>query len=298
MSSDLPNFDTLWDYSRPAETEGRFRALLPTAEAAGDVSSLAQLLTQIARAEGLQRRFEAAHQTLDRAEALLETAPAVARVRYLLERGRVLNSSGKASDSVAYFEAALEAATAAGEENFAVDAAHMLGIVCPPEAALQWNERAMALAEAAADPKAKRWLGPLYNNTGWTYYDRGEYPAALQTLQKALAWYQQYGRPPQVRIARYSVGKALRALGQIERALAIQTELRSETEGLGEPDGYVEEEAGECLLALERPAEAGPHFARAYALLSEDAWLQANEPQRLERLRNLGGVTLPPSTSG
>ncbi|HEX6385768.1 MAG TPA: hypothetical protein VF177_13945, partial [Anaerolineae bacterium] len=66
----LPDFDQLWDYSQPASTEERFRELLPAAEAAGDDSYLAQLLTQIARAQGLQRQFAAAHETLDEAEKL------------------------------------------------------------------------------------------------------------------------------------------------------------------------------------------------------------------------------------
>ena len=87
------NVDELWDYGRPAETEAKFRALLPEAEAAGDAEYLAQLLTQLARTLGLQQQFAAAHELLDRAEALAE-ADSVAQVRYLLERGRCFNSAG------------------------------------------------------------------------------------------------------------------------------------------------------------------------------------------------------------
>src|SRR5438105_5024377 len=64
------DFDALWDYSQPGETEARFRALLPQAEASGDVSYLAQLLTQIGRAQGLQGNFEGASHTLDRVDGL------------------------------------------------------------------------------------------------------------------------------------------------------------------------------------------------------------------------------------
>jgi hypothetical protein len=45
---------------------------------------------------------------------------------------------------------------------------------------------------------------------------------------------------------------------------------------------------GECLLALNRQAKAGPYFALAYDELSKDPWLADNEPARLERLRQLG----------
>ena len=56
----------------------------------------------------------------------------------------------------------------------------------------------------------------------------------------------------------------------------------------GIPDGYNHEEIGECLLALGRPDEARPHFARAYEILSKDAWLADGEPERLKRLAELG----------
>ena len=42
--------------------------------------------------------------------------------------------------------------------------------------------------------------------------------------------------------------------------------------------------------ALGRGSEASPYFAEAYALLSQDAWLVDAEPERLARLKELGGV--------
>ncbi|MCA9998034.1 MAG: hypothetical protein KDE56_19875, partial [Anaerolineales bacterium] len=89
----MVDFDELWDYGRPAETEAKFRALLPEAEAAGDADYLAQLLTQLARTLGLQRQFAAAHELLDRVEGVAQ-AGTIAQVRCLLERGRCFNSAG------------------------------------------------------------------------------------------------------------------------------------------------------------------------------------------------------------
>jgi hypothetical protein len=63
-----------------------------------------------------------------------------------------------------------------------------------------------------------------------------------------------------------------------------------EFESTADADGYVFEEIGECLLALNRVGEAQPYFAKAYKLLSEDLWLVEREPHRLERLRQLGRV--------
>jgi predicted Zn-dependent protease len=50
----LPDIDSLWNYDGPADTERRFAKLLPRAKATADASYLAQLLTQIARAQGLK----------------------------------------------------------------------------------------------------------------------------------------------------------------------------------------------------------------------------------------------------
>ena len=47
-----PDFDTLWDYQNPVETEQKFRALLGDAQE-GDLSHYLQLLTQIARSLSL-----------------------------------------------------------------------------------------------------------------------------------------------------------------------------------------------------------------------------------------------------
>ena len=93
----------------------------------------------------------------------------------------------------------------------------------------------------------------------------------------------------QMGIARWSMAKMMRHLGRVEEALALQRELLESTERTGaEPDGYVFEEIGECLFALGRVDEAAPHFARAFELLKNDPWLRQDEPQRLERLKQLG----------
>lgn len=282
-----PDFDKLWDYDHPAKTEAAFRGLLPKAKE-GDRSYLAQLLTQLARTQGLQRRFDEAHKTLDEAEALLADAAKVPRVRYLLERGRVYNSSGQKEKARPLFVQALDAAKAAGEDSYAIDAAHMLGIVETGLAALDWNARAMQMAERSSDPDARRWLGPLYNNTGWTYFDHKEYPRALELLRKALGFYKTSGTPAQLRIAKYSVGRVLREMGRVKEALTIQQDAYRQMERDRDTgDGYVYEELGECLLRLHRPSEARPYFAKAYALLSKDPDMRS-ETARLARMKRLG----------
>jgi Flp pilus assembly protein TadD len=95
------------------------------------------------------------------------------------------------------------------------------------------------------------------------------------------------GAPEPIRIARWCVARALRSLGRSAEALEVQQALQAKLARGNATDGYVDEELGECLLALDRGAEAQPYFARAYAELSQDHWLAENEPTRLERLKQL-----------
>ncbi len=284
--TDLPDFDALWDYNDPAATEAQFRAILPTAGA--DPAYHAALLTQLARTQGLQRQFDVAHQTLDAAETLIDTRMTVARIRLLLERGRVFNSARRPTEAAPLFQAAWDLALSAGEDYYAVDAAHMLGICEPPERQVEWNLKALELAERSTQPRARRWLGPLYNNLGWTFHDQGNPLRALDLFEKGLAFRRtQPGNDAEILIARWCVARCLRTLGQVDEALAQQRELERDQAAAGGSDGYVSEEIGENLLLLGRPDEARPYFARAYAALSTDPWLAESEPDRLKRLAQL-----------
>ncbi len=258
--SNLPDFDRLWDYNDPAKTEKAFEDLLPVAERAGDRAYHAQLLSQIARTHSLRREFDEAHRILDDAETLIVNVDnpsndptQTTRIRLLLERGRTFNSASDTDAARPLFKEAWKRARQAGEDYHAVDAAHMLGICEPADASLMWNNRAMEAAEASDDPRAKGWLGALYNNTGWTYHEAGEYEKALERFEKGLAWRTERDNPQATQIARWTVARALRSLGRTHEALAKQKALLEEHETAGTSDGYVFEEIAECLFALGRP---------------------------------------------
>ena len=146
-------FDKLWNYSEPAATERKFRDLLPTTR---DTDTRLQLLTQIARTLGLQRKFDEAHAILDGVEKEMTLGLETVRVRCLLERGRAFNSSKQPDRARPLFLEAWERGLAAKLDDYAVDAAHMMAIVEPPEKKLAWNEKAMAVAEASSEPRAGR----------------------------------------------------------------------------------------------------------------------------------------------
>ena len=290
--SSLSDFDLLWDYARPEETEAAFRALLAEAQAQAqasrNLSYYLELLTQIARAQGLQRNFAAAHETLDQAQALLTADLCRARVRYALERGRVFNSSGQPEAARPFFEDAWELARDCHEDFHAIDAAHMVAIVAPPDEKLAWNRKGLEVVEQTTDARAQTWGGSLYNNIGWEYHAQGQYEQALTAFEKALEWRRIQGDPREILIAKWCIARTLRSLGHLAEALRQQQALQEAWIPLGGSAGYTEEELGECLLALDRPDEARPYFAQAYAKLLQDAWLMATEPARIERLKRLG----------
>ncbi len=205
------------------------------------------LVTQVARAVGLQGRF-------DDAQALLDELPddesEELRVRILLERGRVLNSAGDPGRAAPEFEAALEAATASGFEHLAVDALHMLAIVAAPGDQDALNRRALELAETAADPRARQWRASLLNNMGWSAFDRGDLGAALALFRDALSARQAQGPKAEILIARWCEARTLREMGRVDEALAIQLELADAHRAAGTSDQYVDDEIAACRAAL------------------------------------------------
>jgi len=287
-AQDLPDFNAMWNYDNPAATEAEFKSLLPLARESGDANYYAGLLTQIARSQGLQRKFDEAHVTLDAAREAVVDEESVGMARYLLERGRVYNSSGDPETARDYFLRARDVATEIGADFYAIDALHMLGIVDPPEKQMKWNLMALDLAETSGDERALKWRGSLYNNIGWTYHDLGEYEQALAMFEKSLAFREEQNDSAGVLIASWTIARTNRSLGHIEEALGMQLQLEKTIEEYGlPPDGYVYEEIAECLLLLCREQEARAYFGLAYGLLSRDEWMTANEAERLERLDQL-----------
>ena len=265
----------LWNFNDPASSEAKFRSLLEHAE--GD--DVLVLKTQIARALGLQKKYEDAHAVLDELPPVEGTATRW-ETYALLERGRTLRSSGKPVEARQLFDRAAETPF----DDLRIDAIHMQAIVAEPTEALELNEKAIREAQASADPYARLWLGSLLNNTAWTHHDLGNFSRALDLFHDALAFREEKGDEGSIRIAKWSVGRCFRSLGRLDEALNIQQVLASSGQG----DGYVSEELGECLLALGRDAEAKPHFTKAHELLSQDKWLVENEPERVARLQQLG----------
>ena len=282
------NFDALWDFTKPQETEVKFRELLPMAESSGNEDYLLQLYTQVARAEGLQRKFLEGHFTLDSVANRLNRNTKTAEIRYNLERGRLFNSAKEKIKALPYFETAFSLALEAKEDSLAVDSAHMIAIAEPsPEKQLAWNERAVQIAENSPHAAAKAWLASLYNNIGWTLHDSGRFSEALAIFEKALLLREKKGESTSIRIAKWCIARTYRSLGRIEDAVTWQKSLEQELDKNSEKDGYVFEELGELYLLQKNIPESKKYFLLAYDELSKDQWLVANEANRLARIKEL-----------
>jgi tetratricopeptide (TPR) repeat protein len=283
--------DQLWEFSKPAESEQRFRAEL--AKHPADSREAMETATQIARTLGLRRMFADADAILDTVAPKLDRLPVRVRIRYLLERGRTRNSSGDKTAAIPLFKQAVtlwERDTLPGADFYRIDALHMLGIATPPAEQLDWNRKALAAAEASSDPHARSWAGSLTHNIGWSYFDAGDPATALVYWKKALPIREAQGNAENIRVAKWTIARGLRATGRLDDAQRIQMDLVVETEKDGEPDGYIYEELAEIAIARGDKDAAAPWAAKAYALLKDDGNLKANEAARLQRLADLGAT--------
>jgi len=269
----------LWDFGDLEATEERLRAQL-AAEVSAD--GRAEVLTQLARVEGLRGEFERADALADEADQLAETD--VARARLALERGRIRRSSGDREAARPLFEAAYAAALSAEQYFMAADAAHMVALVAPDrERFLGWTRRGLELAET--HDAASTWAGPLLNNLGWELYEAGELAGALDAFERALAVREtEPDEPGPIEIARYAVGKTLRALDRAEEAIPLLERAVAWAAESGAPDGWFHEELAEEYAAVGRLGPAREQALLALPLLERDDPGFADRRERLQRL--------------
>lgn len=283
----VKDFNSLWDYAKPEETRQRFIDWLEQTDDGLDLDTRLQVRTQIARTHSLAAEFEQAHNVLDTVQNELSANTPLARIRYHLERGRTFNSADNKAQAREHFIQAYELADQAGNDNYRIDAAHMMAIAeSDLDSRLAWNDKGLKAARMSDDPAARKWIGVFHNNSGWDLFEAERYDEALQQFELCRDFHQQQGNGSNLDIARWSIAKTYRYLGRVDEALAIQQDLLKQ--GGGKDDsGYTYEELAELNLIKGNQDQARDYFNRAYQILSQDTWLQRNEAERLVRLRQL-----------
>ena len=292
----LDTFDEVWSLGDPAKVEKRFGELIPAAEAEPEKSTYLQILTQIALAKAIQKQFSDAHQTLDIAQQQLGAENEIAGVRLLLERGRVHHQAGELEEARPYYEQASERGAAIGCDYLAIDAAHMVAIICPEvEDKIHWNQLAIDRACQTKDDRARKWMGSLYNNRGQFLHEAKKYEESSVAYKQALAFREREADEVNIRVAKWAVARSLRYLGREDESITILHDLvdeyskATESGSSGIPAemltlvrGIVFEELAEIYSAK------GRGFAlRAVEDLSKNEMFLATEPKRLDRLRQL-----------
>ena len=274
----------LWDFDDLDATEERLREQLDAEESA---DGRAEVLTQLARVEGLRGEFERADALADDAGARAQGATARARVN--LERGRIRRSSGDREAARPLFESAFAGAVGGQQYFMAADAAHMVALASSDrDDFLEWTNRGIELA--GTREAAWYWLGPLLNNLGWEHYEQGEYTPALDAFERALqARERETENMAAIEIARYAVGKTLRALGRADEAIPLLETAVAWTERAGKPDGWFHEELAEEYAAAGRLDDARGQARLAIPLLERDDPSFADDEERRMRLAALAG---------
>jgi tetratricopeptide (TPR) repeat protein len=273
----------LWDFDDLDGTEARLRGQLER-EAAD--AGRAEVLTQLARVHGPRGSFEDGDALLDDARLLAGGSPVV-EARIELERGRLRRSSGDPDAARPLFESAYAIALEAGEHFLAADAAHMVALVAGDrERFAEWTRRGVEIAER--HEAASYWRGPLLNNLGWEHYEAGDFERALDAFERALRAREEDASDPRaVEVARYAVGKTLRALGRADEAVPLVERAVAWAESQDAPDGWFHEELAEEYAAVGRATEARVQAAIAIPLLERADPSFVGDTERAGRLDEL-----------
>jgi hypothetical protein len=262
---------SLWDYSKPALSEQRFREALPAATA--DEALILQ--TQIARSYGLRKDFAKAREILASISDSVKKASAEAQVNYFLELGRTYASPAHPPEALtaetrqqarSLYLQAFETARQAQLDFLAIDALHMMPMADPdPKAQLEWDLKALAYLEGSSQAAAKKWEASLRNNVGYAKHLLGQYDEALAQFKLSLAAHERAGKVKNVRIAHWMIAHTLRAQGKTQEAIDIQLRLEREWGEAGEPDPYVFEELEHLYRAAGDTGRANAYAAKLRA---------------------------------
>lgn len=256
----------LWDFSKPALSEDRFRAALATAQ--GDDALI--LKTQIARTWGLRRDFERARQILAEVQPQIAQAGAEAQALYWLELGRTWASATHKPEQLTpdaktrarnAYDRALAIAKAAKLDGLAIDTVHMYAFIdTAPEDGIRWADEGLKLANASTQPAARHWKAVLHNNRGVALNQLKRHEEALVEFKTALPLYEAGGNTTYIRIAHWMIANTLRLMSHLDEARDIQLRLEREWDADHAPDPYVFEEL-ELIYRAQGDAERADHYA-------------------------------------
>ena len=258
----LAALDALWDFDHPAESEARFRA--EVARHPPRSREALEATTQVARAQGLQRKFDRRRRDARRRVSARSTAqPVRVRVRYLLERGRARQfEPAPRTRRWRWFEQALAASandTLPGPRTTASMRCTCSAIAAPPE-------RATRLVSQGALPRRRR---PMTNARAagarrCCTTSAGRCTTAAMTQRRSTTGAR---RLPRVKRRATCLAPASRAgpsradcarSARSTRPRRCSARSPTSSQAANAPDGYVFEELAEIAVARGDRAAAQP----------------------------------------
>jgi tetratricopeptide (TPR) repeat protein len=261
----------LRDYARAGDLYVQAAA---SADAEKEIEVLVEAQAQAARTLLIRERKEDGRAWLERARTRARPDLPLAWSRFLGVRGRFEWKDGDLPAATRTFGELYDFCMQRGLHSRAVDAAHMVAITGTLEQQLEWGRKGIRAAEASGD---EGWLGPLWNNLGWTLDNLGRHEETLDALRRARHYHWKLGDEQAKLVADWAVGHALRMTGRLEEALAwIRPTLAwAERIQYGKPTpdaaewvGHASRELAELEYALGRTREALALFRRARAELT------------------------------
>jgi predicted enzyme related to lactoylglutathione lyase len=266
-----------------------YKLTVLAAEREDEEEILVEALAQVARCHLIQGKKEEGRSWLKKAKARASKKMPQGWSRYVSVRGRFEWKDDKLEEAAATFKEMYEFCLNHELHRRAVDAARMVAITAPHEEQIVWGQKGI---EAAEEGQLEGWLGPLWNNLGWTYEEMGHYQESLDALTKARAYHWKLGTEKNKLVADWSVGHAYRQLGQLDEASHWLRPVLAwaERRYVKDPDpdaaewvGHSHRELGELAIARGELEEGLGHLRKAKEKLDE-AEMREWDPEDFQRL--------------
>jgi hypothetical protein len=202
LATRLEQADKLFK-NREYETAGTlFEEIALEAETADDNSAFVEAASMRARSYLITQKKDEGRRWLLRAAAKAVESDAPGWSRYLGVRGRFEWNDGDNETATATFREMFDYCEGHELWERAVDAAHMIAITGDKREKFDWSLKGIEMAEKGG---MEGWLGPLWNNLGWNYYDEQRYGEAYDALVKAREYHYKGEQELPKLIADYSV---------------------------------------------------------------------------------------------
>lgn len=217
--------DETFNARKYAEATVLFKRLAEKAEQDGDTGTLVEALAMAARGHLIRGEKEQGRPWIERAQSLASPKDPAGWSRYLGVRGRFESYDKDDAKATRTFIDMYDYCVKHKLYSRAVDAAHMVALTASNEDQVIWANKGIKAAEEGG---IERWLGPLWNNLGITYWNmaaeakpeaaRTYNLQAVECYKKARMYHRRTGDEFARTVADWALGSAYRRAGDFDEA--------------------------------------------------------------------------------